>query len=106
MRSLSAFGLLLAGTALLASATEAAVSVSGLVIDLNGNPIEQAQVIFDRVETAPGASVVTVFTGDDGAFDFPGSYPEATGDSLPITVRALGYETLERTTKTPFSGSR
>jgi streptogramin lyase len=82
MRSLSAFALMLAGTVLLASATEAAVSVSGLVIDLNGNPVEQAQVIFDRVETAQGASVVTVFTGDDGAFGFPSIYPEAAGDLL------------------------
>lgn len=97
---------MLAGTVLLASATEAAVSVSGLVIDLNGNPVEQAQVIFDRVETAQGASVVTVFTGDDGAFGFPSIYPEAAGDLLSITVRALGYETLERTTRHTSNGPR
>jgi streptogramin lyase len=89
-----------AGGFALVSIASAAVAVSGQVVDLNGNPVAQAQVIFDRDETGRGASVVTVFSGGDGKFSFPGVYPEADGgDSLPITVRALGYETLDTIAK-------
>jgi streptogramin lyase len=88
----------LTGCVALASQVDAAVTVHGQVVDLNGRPVPQVQVIFDRDEFAPGASVVTVFSDAEGRFSFPGTYPEATSESLPVTVRALGYEQLDRVT--------
>lgn len=74
----------------------AEVSIQGQVTDLNGQAVPQVQVIFDRDELAIGASVVTVFTGLDGSFSFPGTYSEVSNQSvLPISVRALGYEQLD-----------
>src|SRR5690606_164698 len=80
------------GAAALAAGVHAAPTVEGQVIDVNGRPVAGAQVVFDRDDAAPGASVVTVFTGDDGRFAFPGSYPEATPESVSLVVRALDHE--------------
>src|SRR5690606_36387132 len=81
--------------AALCSPAQAAAVVEGQVVDVNGRPVSDAQVVFDRDERAPGASVVTVFTGEDGRFTFPGTYPEATSESVSLTVRALGYEQVD-----------
>ena len=72
---------------LAASADAAVVSIDGRVVDLNGRPVPAAQVIFDRDEAAPGASVVTVFTDADGSFRFPGSYDADTVD--PETINPM-----------------
>ena len=70
----------------------AAVNIQGQVVDTNGNPVAQAQIIFDREEKERGASVVTIFSATDGSFSFPDTYTESANDDLDITVRALGYE--------------
>jgi streptogramin lyase len=88
-----------AGCIGLAPQVDAAVSMQGQVVDLNGRPVPQAQVIFDRGELAPGASVITVFTDGAGAFGFPGVYPEATSESLSVSVRALGHEQIDMVTR-------
>lgn len=74
----------------------AATRVGGKVVDSNGKPLAQAQVIFDREEPAQGASVITVFTDNDGGFQFPGVFAEPVTASADIKVRALGYEQIDR----------
>jgi virginiamycin B lyase len=100
VRTLSLTCLFAAGASLgFAAVVHAAASVEGRVLDLNGRPVAQAQVVFDRDEHATGASVVTVFTDGDGRFRFPGSYADVNADSaatLDVSVRALGYEQLDR----------
>src|SRR5690606_12116589 len=71
---------------------QAASTVEGRVMDVNGRPVAGAQVIFDRDDGAPGASAVTVFSGDDGRFAIPGRYPEITPESVPLVVRSLDHE--------------
>jgi streptogramin lyase/cytochrome c551/c552 len=83
----------------LAAQANAAARLGGRVLDLNGSPVPQVQVIFDRADLGPGATVVTVFTDTEGAFRFPGVYPEATSASLPVSVRALGYEQIDKVTQ-------
>jgi 5-hydroxyisourate hydrolase-like protein (transthyretin family) len=46
----------------------AAASLQGRVLDANGRPVPQVQVILDRADGAPGASVVTVFSDAEGRF--------------------------------------
>ena len=65
----------------------AAINIQGQVVDTNGNPVAQAQIIFDREEKERGASVVTVFSATDGSFSFPDTYTESANDDLDITVR-------------------
>jgi len=79
----------------LAAAAHAASTIEGQVVDVNGRPVAGAQIVFNRDENAPGASVVTVFTGDDGRFTFPGRYPEVTQGSVSLVVRALDYEQVD-----------
>ncbi|MES2605356.1 MAG: carboxypeptidase regulatory-like domain-containing protein [Pseudomonadota bacterium] len=73
-----------------------ATSLAGKVVDSNGKPLAQAQVLFDRQEPAQGASVVTVFTDSDGAFAFPGVFAENINETADITVRSLGYKQIDR----------
>jgi streptogramin lyase len=70
----------------------------GQVVDINGRPVPQVQVIFDRDELAAGASVVTVFSDAEGRFTFPDVFPEASSESLAVYVRALGYEQIDKVT--------
>jgi streptogramin lyase len=87
------------------STANAAVQIQGQVVDANGNPLAQAQVIFDRAEPAQGASVVTVFTDTDGRFAFPGAYDD-TGDLASlISARTLGYEQRDRVPVTQDAAS-
>ena len=88
----------IAGCFGLAAPADAAFSVQGQVLDLNGRPVAQAQLVFDRASGAPGASVVTVFSDADGKFVFPGDFPETYSEatSESIAVRALGYEQIDR----------
>jgi streptogramin lyase len=74
---------------------QAATRISGTVLDLNGQPVPQAQVLYSRGSDALGANVVTVFTDATGRFTFPDIYPE-TANATSVTVRSLGYEMLDR----------
>lgn len=87
-------------TAALALATapglSSAATLSGKVVDTNGKPLAQAQVIYARGMAAKGATVITVFTGADGSFQFPGSFAETISDKADIRVRSLGYQQIDR----------
>lgn len=78
-------------------------AVQGRVMDANGNPLAGVQVIYTRPDSAVGASVVTVFSTQDGSFRFPDDYAEAIGESADIRARALGYRQLDRFVKTAGS---
>jgi len=92
---LSRLAIAAVSAAVIWSSAQAATAIEGQVLDVNGRPIAGAQVIFNRTERAPGASVVTVFSGEDGRFVFPGTYPEAAPESLSLEVRALDYEQVD-----------
>ena len=91
LRSAAAF-LLMA----LAIQSAGATTVSGHVLDQNGNPLQGIQVIYTRDESARGASVVTVFSGADGSFAFPDDYPERITADADIRARGLGFRQVER----------
>jgi streptogramin lyase len=78
---------------------QAAVTIQGRVVDANGQPVPQAQVIFERAAGAAGAKVVTVFTGTDGNFRFPDTYPESPA-AVKLAARALGYKQVDARSKT------
>lgn len=78
------------------STVHAATRISGTVLDLNGNPLPQVQVIYARGSTAIGANVVTVFTDSAGKFAYPDPFIENIADLTDIGVRALGYEQLDQ----------
>ena len=88
----------IAGLLLTPLSAIAAIQLTGQVVDQNGTAVMNAQVVFDREESAAGASVVTVFSDPDGTFSFPGVYPESAEGELAVTARALGYEPLEVST--------
>lgn len=73
-----------------------AVTIDGTVVDQNGNPLSNIQVIYTRESGARGASVVTVFSGTDGRFRFPDDYPERINADSDITARGLGYRQVDR----------
>ena len=80
-------GIILAGImicSLTAGSSAAETMIQGQVFDLNGRPLPQVQIIYDRAEELPGASVVTVYSGADGRFTFPGTWGRGTG-------RVVGY---------------
>lgn len=90
----------LLGAALLAlAATTPAevheVDVAGRVVDINGRPVPRAIAILER-GSVTGASVVTVFAGDDGYFRFPpDAMPVAADGALRVTRLGLGYESVD-----------
>ncbi len=71
-------------------AAHAESTISGHVVDLNGRPLAQAMVTLDKTPGQPGPTAVTVFTDENGVFQFPG--PQ-TGRSP--TVKLLGYRTVD-----------
>ncbi len=87
-----------------ASPLLAATSVSGKVVDTNGKPLAQAQIIFERGMSAKGATVITVFTGADGSFHFPGSFDEKITEGSDLKVRSLGYQQIDRVLHAEGSG--
>jgi virginiamycin B lyase len=89
--------------ALLFGQSAAAVEIQGQVVDANGQPVAQVQVIYERGADAIGANVVTVFTDAGGGFRFPGEYPEAANAAGRISTRALGYEQLEQVVRADAS---
>jgi len=95
---LAGFCVALPGLALATSAIE------GQVVDINGHPLPQAQVIFERPDGARGASYVTVFTDAGGEFRFPGEYDLGAG-TVPVRVRSLGYEQIDRSANAHDGGA-
>jgi streptogramin lyase len=79
------------GAALAMPTFVGAASLQGVVVDTNGDPVPQAQVVYTRPAGVAGASFVTVFTGSDGRFEFPGDYAASEGQAAPLQARALGY---------------
>ncbi|MCC6202476.1 MAG: hypothetical protein IT494_05680 [Gammaproteobacteria bacterium] len=67
-------------------------TVTGSVVDGNGNPIAQAQVVYQPPPGSAGASAITVFADAQGEFAFPQAFSGTPGASLPLVSRALGYE--------------
>jgi len=86
----------LAGLVLWLSQAAAGVEIHGRVVDLNGRPIAQAQVLFDPPEPPAGASVVTVFSAADGEFRFPGDHDVRLNTDSVLSARALGFRTVDR----------
>jgi streptogramin lyase len=82
---------------MLVATAHAAGPLQGQVVDTNGTPVTQAQVIFVRDAGEPGATVLTVFTDVDGRFHFPGRYPEATRSAANVSARSLGYQQASAT---------
>jgi streptogramin lyase/cytochrome c551/c552 len=78
---------------------QAAATLQGRVLDANGKPVPQVQVILERGANAVGASVVTVFSDADGRFRFPEVFPEVDGKSLRLAARVLGYQQVDSTTR-------
>lgn len=87
---------LLPGLSLWLTQAAAGLEIQGRVVDINGRPVAQAQLLFDPPEPAAGASVVTVFSDAAGEFRFPGDYGAGTGIDIPLTARALGYRSVDR----------
>lgn len=85
----------LAGT-LICTATIArpGMHIDGLVLDLNGRPMQKAQVSLTTPAAHSGGDVITVFTDTDGNFSFPNAIA-GIGEAAPdLSARVLGYEQL------------
>ena len=89
---------LAASAALSAEPPAGPIPVSGEVLDTNGHPLSEAMVTLGRASGELGATAVTVFTDQNGHFQFPGA--RAGRD---LTVRLLGFKT-EETIAHPESG--
>jgi streptogramin lyase len=85
-----------------------AATISGHVVDPNGNPVANVQVIHTRAADTPGASVVTVFSGADGSFSFPGDYPypETIDAQSDIRTRGLGLQQVDRYVETSADAAK
>jgi streptogramin lyase len=81
----------LAASAAISAQTPAGpVPVSGEVLDINGHPLSQAMVTLGKASGEQGATAITVFSDQNGHFQFPG--PRAGRD---LSVRLLGFKTQE-----------
>ena len=69
--------------------------VNGVVVDLNGRPIPQAQVSLKTGAAHAGANVITVFTGTDGSFSLPEAVSGIDDGSSTLLARVLGYEQID-----------
>jgi len=90
----------LAACAAFVHAANAAATLQGRVLDINGKPVPQVQLILERGIAAAGGNVVTVFSDAEGRFRFPDTFPELSRASLDMEARALGYRQLSSTTRT------
>jgi len=79
-----------ASAAMSAETTVGALPVSGEVLDINGHPLSQAMVTLGKAGGELGATAITVFTDQNGHFQFPG-----TRAGRDLTVRLLGFQTEE-----------
>jgi hypothetical protein len=70
-----------------------AASLSGRVVDLNGQAVADAMV---TVETAlPGPTAMTVYSDAGGNFLFPARDNFGEGRNIKLGLRALGHELLD-----------
>ena len=85
----------LAISILAVTAAQAQTRIEGRVVDTNGRPVAQAQVVMDRDASAVGPDHVTVFADANGHFRFPGTFAEAARGDVTLNARALGYEQVD-----------
>jgi streptogramin lyase len=75
--------------------------LAGRVVDINGRPVARAMATLNR-GSSPGPGVVTVFSGDDGYFEFPAdAMPVAAEGELQVT--RLGFESVDAPLRRPKS---
>jgi len=74
-----------------------ASTIKGIVMDINGKPVDGAQLTLASGSVQRGADYVSVFSGPDGRFKFPDSNDWPGSDLPDIRVRALAYELLDVT---------
>jgi hypothetical protein len=79
--------------------TSSAATLQGQVVDTNGQPVAQAQVILERGAQAAGGNVITVFTNAAGVFRFPEALPDLVPTQLKLRARALGYKSVDQSVK-------
>ncbi|MEO8307793.1 MAG: hypothetical protein ABI616_07100 [Pseudomonadota bacterium] len=84
-------GLVALALALVVAPTYAA-SLSGRIVDLNGQPLAGAMVSIESPQ--PGPTALTVFTDAAGRFEFPARDGLGDGHELKVSLRALGHEIL------------
>jgi cytochrome c len=70
-----------------------AATLSGHVIDLNGQALVGAMVTIES--SRPGPTALTVFSDAAGRFEFPATADLGDGHDLKVNLRALGHELLE-----------
>jgi hypothetical protein len=92
---------LAASAAMSAELPSGPVPVSGTVLDINGHPLSQAMVTLGKGSAELGATAVTVFTDQNGHFQFPGA--RAGRD---LNVRLLGFKTQETLAHAEHAGVR
>lgn len=93
-------GLLAVGLSGIAAGALAAYTVEGVVVDHNGNPVAQAQILYERAAGIAGANVITVFSDGEGEFSFPQPFTETLVAEPPVRARALGHEFRARSVVT------
>lgn len=97
----SVTGGLVAGLAGLAMPAHAE-SLSGRVIDLNGQAVAGAMVTV--MPALPGPTAMTVFSDAGGNFQFPARDNSGAGRDIKLSLRALGHEFLESRTTVAANG--
>lgn len=70
--------------------------LTGAVTDLNGQPLAHVRLTIAAQPEAGRAAITTVFSGDDGRFDFPPDI-SATEKAPPIKAELLGYNMVSVT---------
>jgi streptogramin lyase len=80
-----------------AMSAPAETQIDGLVLDLNGRPLAQAQVSLSTPDAHAGADVITVFTDPAGSFSFPSPVNGVAAADPDLQARVLGYEQLSLT---------
>jgi streptogramin lyase len=90
-----------AAAAMAAELPAGPVAVSGEVLDINGHPLSQAMVTLGKARGELGATAVTVFTDENGHFQFTG-----TRAGRDLTVRLLGFKTQETIPHAEHDGLR
>ena len=77
---------------LLALDASAATAVNGIVVDLNGQPRTQAQVLLKTPSSHAGPDVITVFTDSNGRFSFADAITGFDDGDPGLRARILGFE--------------
>lgn len=73
----------------------AAGTITGTIVDLNGNPVNMAMVTI--TPSWPGATAITAFSNDQGEFSFPEQANYQPGNDFHVGIRALGFELIDTT---------